>query len=94
MGDASWGSVGKGSMESAPASIHEAAYQLGRAHKVRDMASGGTTWAPLSGEWAGQSIPEVFGGLWKFIGWEHPEFDTICDHYENGYFADPSEGGN
>lgn len=40
--------------------------------------------APLSGEWAGESIRELVGDLID----AEPEFeDEICDAYEEGYYA-------
>ena len=38
--------------------------------------------APLSGEWAGESIPELLGDLLALLG---DDEDDICSAYEEGY---------
>jgi hypothetical protein len=44
--------------------------------------------SPLSGEWAGESIPELLGDLWVDLDdVDVPEWylATLCDEYEKGY---------
>lgn len=43
--------------------------------------------SPLSGEWAGESIPELFDGVW-------PSDDELCDYeagYSQGFWAEVVE---
>lgn len=61
--------------------IYEEAKQRGMERRERDLATGGLTMEPLSGEWAGESIPELLGDLLTDDNW-----DDICDAYEQGYF--------
>lgn len=51
-------------------------YAFGRSQGVADAEAGMASDSPLSGEWAGESIPEIFG-CW-------PD-DEILDAYEEGY---------
>ena len=37
--------------------------------------------APLSGEWAGESIPELLGDLIE----NDDDYEIMCDAYETGY---------
>ena len=48
-----------------------------------DETSGGATTSPLSGEWAGESIPELLGDLLAIVTGE--EFEDILNAYEEGY---------
>jgi hypothetical protein len=43
--------------------------------------------APLSGEWGGESIPELLGDLYKGCdpNMEDIIIDNLCDSYERGY---------
>lgn len=60
------------------------AYQRGLDRGRCDERAGYYNDTPLSGEWAGESIPELVGDL---IGDDDDMHDAICDHYENGYRA-------
>ncbi len=64
------------------------AFRRGVLRGQHDKRGGSHNPAPLSGEWAGESIPELLGDLWVDLGTsEVPEWylETICDEYENGY---------
>jgi hypothetical protein len=67
------------------------AYERGKLQGWHDQLQGYENPAPLSGEWAGESIPEMLGDLFakaeKLIG-EHDDGvrQDICDNYESGYF--------
>jgi hypothetical protein len=69
-----------------------AAYERGASQGNNDRLTGHQSDAPLSGEWAGESITELLGDLIaqaeKLVG----EPDTglqqdICDNYEAGYYS-------
>ena len=67
------------------------AYERGVSQGTHDRLTGLHNDSPLSGEWAGESIPELLGDLIKkaekLIG-EPDEGMTqdICDNYETGYY--------
>jgi hypothetical protein len=71
-------------------------YERGKAQGNNDRLSGFSNDSPLSGEWAGESIPELLGDLIKkaekLIG-EHDDGVTqdICDNYETGYYEGNTE---
>lgn len=75
------------------------AYWRGYERGKSDALVGYRNDAPLSGEWAGESIPELLGDLIKEqtianekatvidIGSQgYDAWQSICDSYENGYF--------
>lgn len=47
-----------------------------------DKGEGFRNDSPLSGEWAGESIPELLGDL---MDEDESNLDEICDAYEEGY---------
>lgn len=59
-------------------------YERGRADALE---MGERNPAPLSGEWAGESIPELLGDLYKGCNpdMEDQIIDNLCDSYERGY---------
>ena len=64
------------------------AFQRGRERGQGDERADSYNAEPLSGEWAGESIPELLGDLWADVDdAEIPEWylATICDYYEKGY---------
>lgn len=60
------------------------AYHLGRSRGECDRAEGRDNPTPLSGEWAGESIPELLGDLVRDA--DDAYFVELCDEYERGYF--------
>jgi hypothetical protein len=73
------------SMEAPTNYITQQAFERGRQHGDCDKADGlPKNDAPLSGEWAGESIVELIGDLI-----ENAESDEhcheICEAYEDGY---------
>jgi hypothetical protein len=72
------------------------AYERGVSQGTHDRLTGLHNDSPLSGEWAGESIPELLGDLIKkaekLIG-EHDDGVTqdICDNYETGYYEGNTE---
>lgn len=68
------------------------AYERGKARGHNDRLEGYGTSEPLSGEWAGESIPELLGDLIKKAERLNGVPDNsgelwqdICDNYETGY---------
>ena len=62
------------------------AYQRGYERGQHDEQANYYNDAPLSGEWAGESISELLGDLIDDA--ETADLiDTVCIHYENGYMA-------
>ena len=61
------------------------AYAMGEAHGLRDKENGICNDSPLSGEWAGESIPELLGDLYREVGDDGDLLDALCDEYEKGY---------
>lgn len=63
------------------------AYERGLARGSNDLAYGIHTDSPLSGEWAGESIPELLGDILNEI--EEQDRDVVCsdlfENYEEGY---------
>lgn len=49
-----------------------------------DKAHGFYNPAPLSGEWAGESIPEILSGLIT-DDMDADDINELCDAYEEGY---------
>jgi hypothetical protein len=67
--------------------IYKQAYARGKDHAKYDKIEGGRNDAPLSGEWAGESIPELLGDLIREIA-DDADDETLlflCDEYEQGY---------
>lgn len=67
------------------------AYERGKQQGWHDKLQGYENPTPLSGEWAGESIPEILGDLIakaeKLIGeYDEGVWQDICDNYETGYF--------
>lgn len=67
------------------------AYERGKQQGWHDKLQGYENPTPLSGEWAGESIPEILGDLIsdaeKLIGeYDSKVWQDICDNYETGYF--------
>jgi hypothetical protein len=67
------------------------AYERGKQQGWHDKLQGYENPTPLSGEWAGESIPEILGDLIsdaeKLIGeYDSEVWQDICDNYETGYF--------
>lgn len=67
------------------------AYERGKQQGWHDKLQGYENPTPLSGEWAGESIPEILGDLIsdaeKLIGeYDGEVWQDICDNYETGYF--------
>jgi hypothetical protein len=67
------------------------AYERGKQQGWHDKLQGYENPTPLSGEWAGESIPEILGDLIsdaeKLIGeYDSGVWQDICDNYETGYF--------
>lgn len=61
------------------------AYERGLERGKADKADGFYNDSPLSGEWAGESIPELLGDLFDvYEDGEHNDSD-LCDAYEAGY---------
>jgi hypothetical protein len=58
------------------------AYDRGFVRGSHDCAEGFYNEAPLSGEWAGESIPELLGDLFDE---DFGNFDEVCERYEEGY---------
>lgn len=58
------------------------AYDRGFARGCSDCGQGFYNEAPLSGEWAGESIPELIGDLFDE---DFGNFDDLCESYEQGY---------
>lgn len=74
------------------------AYRLGKNHGMSDRMEGYYNDAPLSGEWAGESIPELLGDLYREVcALAESELDAsdvlsdLCDEYERGYFENVGE---
>lgn len=70
------------------------AYRLGKSHGNADRMEGYYNDAPLSGEWAGESIPELLGDLYREVcARAESELDAsdvlsdLCDAYEEGYYS-------
>jgi hypothetical protein len=67
------------------------AYERGKQQGWHDKLQGYENPTPLSGEWAGESIPEILGDLIasaeELIGeYDSGVWQDICDNYETGYF--------
>jgi hypothetical protein len=67
------------------------AYERGQRQGWHDKLQGYENPTPLSGEWAGESIPEILGDLIanaeELIGeYDSGVWQDICDNYETGYF--------
>lgn len=64
----------------------ETAGNYAAAYGGYELGEDGAVLAPtgvLSGEWAGESIPELLGGL---VNLDNPdELETACDAYESAY---------
>jgi hypothetical protein len=56
----------------------------GEERGMNDRDAGVYNDAPLSGEWAGESVRELLGDLIDAVGDEYA--DDVCDAYESGYF--------
>lgn len=65
--------------------IYKRAHALGEAHGERDKANGFCNDSPLSGEWAGESIPELLGDLYREVGDDYDLLQELCEEYEKGY---------
>lgn len=65
--------------------IYKEAYALGKAHGAYDRREGVYNDSPLSGEWAGESIPELLGDLWREVGDDGDLLQELCEEYEKGY---------
>jgi hypothetical protein len=69
------------------------AYERGKQQGWHDKLQGYENPTPLSGEWAGESIPEILGDLIASAVELNGVPDNggrlrqdICDNYETGYF--------
>lgn len=68
------------------------AYARGHARGMADYAAGYGTLTPLSGQWAGESVPELLGDLilkLEALTHDYPDaviYDEIADSYEKGYW--------
>ena len=69
------------------------AYERGKQQGWHDKLQGYENPTPLSGEWAGESIPEILGDLIASAEKLNGVPDNggrlrrdICDNYETGYF--------
>lgn len=69
--------------------IESLAHFRGKEHGARDKENGFYRIDPLSGEWAGESIPELLGDLLRATK-DEDEHEIILEAYENGY-ADGQE---
>ena len=65
--------------------IYKRAYALGEAHGAYDKREGVYNDSPLSGEWAGESIPELLGDLCREAGDDGELLQELCEEYEKGY---------
>lgn len=61
------------------------AYERGLIRGTMDFAHGIHDDAPLSGEWAGESIPELLGDLFDVYEDGESNESDLCDAYEAGY---------
>lgn len=61
------------------------AYDRGYARGANDLYEGFINEAPLSGEWAGESIPELLGDLLDTYEDGESNEDDLCVAYEAGY---------
>lgn len=55
----------------------------GEARGRDDRSAGVYNDSPLSGEWAGESVPELLGDILDRIGWDY--WQETCEAYEYGY---------
>jgi hypothetical protein len=71
------------------------AYWRGYERGQADAREGYRNDAPLSGEWAGESIPELLGGLYESLPLDlQPDaIDRLCDAYEEGYYEGNTDAG-
>lgn len=70
--------------------IYKEAYALGEAHGAYDRREGIYNDSPLSGEWAGESIPELLGDLYREAKHDYRDYwrdvlEVLCEEYEKGY---------
>lgn len=56
----------------------------GRERGAVDFSTGYRNDAPLSGEWAGESITEILGDLFD-EDYDGEDVQWLCDEYEAGY---------
>ncbi len=63
----------------------KAAYERGLERGKADKASDFYNDSPLSGEWAGESIPELLGDLFDVYEDGDSNEPDLCDAYEAGY---------
>lgn len=77
------------------------AYERGRHRGMDDVFADCYNEAPLSGEWAGESIEELLGDLMRRADrmmMDYPPddfyevYNEICDSYEQGYESAHIEG--
>ena len=61
------------------------AYRRGLHRGTMDKVEGLLCLAPLSGEWAGESIPELLGDLFDVYEDGESNESDLCDAYEQGY---------
>jgi hypothetical protein len=74
------------------------AYERGVSQGTNDRLTGLHNDSPLSGEWSGESIPELLGDLIKKAEKINGVPDNsgrlwqeICDNYETGYYEGNTE---
>jgi len=65
------------------AQILSMAHFRGVEHGEADAERGNYNDAPLSGEWSGESIPEILGDLLRHV--PVSAHDEVCSEYEDGY---------
>lgn len=67
--------------------MSEEAYWRGYDRGKADQRAGYRNDAPLSGEWAGESIPELLGDLYESLPLDQQAeaIEHLCDQYEEGY---------
>lgn len=61
------------------------AYERGLERGQGDAQAGYYNESPLSGEWAGESIPELLGDLIVRFEDDSDNLEELCDLYEQGY---------
>jgi len=78
--------VGELELERVCVESHARGFARGRADRIDGPFP---NLSPLSGEWAGESVPELLGDLVadviRFGVDECDAFDAVCDAYESGY---------